>query len=388
MFKKGWKNNILTGLALLTLWGIILSQVALAYGHNPTSIILAQENSPDLSSNDFRMLTVETLPPTSNIPIVLNGSMLYTGSDGTISSLLPQSTYVLEAISETYISENTKATFTKWGDLFDPQSFEIERTIVLTNDKVVRLLLAIHHRVSLAFSDSSGTRIDTSLVESVLVGASDGQSYMLRTYENLWFPGNRFQRVQAPITWKVVNISYTFNEVTVLGRNTVQRGLHVFAPGPDATWGVSLNLYSLKVEVTDFFFGFPIDTEIKISDLSNGDMVLTSRSSLGVLTSENFPRGSYMISVRGIGVALPVSVVFTKPMTVEVRLFSIFDIVFVLALAAAFAGALLLRRHYSARRHQRKWTNSTSFLLDNIDCGVWGWPAKSNRIYIIDPWGR
>ncbi len=354
MVKRQRASNSLRALLLLFILEIILSQGFLGYGQNITSDLLPQNRSLDLSTSNST-LTVETLPSTPNIPVLLNGLMYYTGSNGTLSLSLPGGNYVLEAIGETLLSENTKATFVKWGDLFDPQSFESERTITLTGDKVVRLLLAIHHRVSIVFTDSGVTKVNSSLVDSALVGASDGQSYLLRTYENLWFPKNRFQRVQDPITWKVVNITYTFNEVNVLGRNTVQRGLHSFMPSPDAAWNVPLQLYSLSVIVTDFFFGFPLDSEIQISDLSSGDMVLTSEVSRGQFTSEVFPRGNYMISIKGAGVALPAPVIFTKTMSVEVKVLSTLDIMFLVTIVVVFAGAVLVRRrHYASRRSVRR----------------------------------
>ncbi len=264
-----------------------------------------------------------------------------TDSSGTLLISKPPGNYALVAAGQTRLTEDSVAQFLKWGDLPDPMSLNASRFVNLKSNQTVRLLVTLSYQVSISFTDSKGSEVDKNMVQSALVQSSDGQSYALTTYDNLWFVGNRFQR--TPTDWRVIDTTYTVNLVNVTGRNVVQRGLNTYSPAPGATWTVPLLLYSLKVTVADLLFGFPLDANVRITDLYSGTEVKTIRAHGGQAFLSTFPRGSYVLHISGVGIALPVPIIFTGPSSHTVRVFSIVDAVFVLSFLGA-APVLVHRR--------------------------------------------
>jgi hypothetical protein len=84
-----------------------------------------------------------------------------------------------------------------------------------------------------------------------------------------------------------------------MGRDVVQRGLNVFTPRPATIWSVPLQIYQLKVIVSDLFFNFPVDGKVRILDLSGGDEIQAANTRGGETVFQTFPKGDYQISVSG-----------------------------------------------------------------------------------------
>jgi len=307
----------------------------------------------DLLSTANLILTVSSLPKTADLSIVVRNSTVTlvnnTSSNsaqyGMASFNVSPGNYTLETFTTMDLNETSRAFFDRWGDLSDPDSFQLSRPIEIVENRNITLLVRLQHRISIVFTDAEDRGIDTGFVGYAFLQASDGQAYEVVSYENLWFHANKFQRILDPvIKWKVINVTYSVNSVEVLGQNVVQRGLHVFVPAPGAVWSVRLQLYPLKVRVTDLFFGIPIDDEIRISTLETGDLVKTLKATGGTVLFENFPRGDYVIRSAGYGLSLPIPIVLTKPMTVDVKVFSLLDGVFVVGIVAILVGLYIINR--------------------------------------------
>ena len=308
----------------------------------------------DANGQDPLNLSILTLPGTENVSVTLNGHPTRTTNETGIAEFsvaspgryeLSVSPYgYVDGIPLLYANDSTRVLFEKWGDLSDPVSFQESRPVEITADKNITLLVKFEHRVTIVFINQEGAKTDSGIVSSTFFQASDGRGYNLTSYESRWFSSNKFQRIT--IGWKVINITYTANSVVVLGRNVVQRGLHVFTPSPDSTWTIPLQVYPLRISVRDFLFGFPLDMEVRVSDLESGDTVFLTRSVSGSVVLVDVPRGDYSIGVSGGGFALSIPVILTKEMSSEIRVFSYLDaVVLGVTLISLLLMPMLLRRH-------------------------------------------
>jgi len=328
-------------------------------------------------------LTIVTIPRMSGVPYLLinttdgSESQALTDVSGNATFSVPAGTYLLASLQTARLNESCRISFYRWGDIAAPGAFQPSRTVNLSGYQVITSLIRVESKVNIGFNDQEGHSVDSSSIESVAVRANDGQTYTFHTYNGLWFPGNRFQQIVSG--WKLINITYTIDSVSVLGRNVVQHGLNVFAPSASAIWIVPLQLYTLEVTVSDLIFGFHLNTKITVKDLSSGNPIRAAKSTSGAAVFDDFPKGDYTVQSSGWGAALSVPEIFTKTSTVQVKVFSYIDVAFLAGLGAVFWMLVKSPRFRTLRAVMR-----SHLLAGDLQKRIRGRLSKSHGVHVVE----
>ncbi len=334
-----------------------------------------------ISNASLVTLTITTLPHTPDLPVAIrNGSwccqVTKTDQSGnaTLNVSPENSPYQLYAgtqcqTSSLVVNSSSEACFLMWGDTGNSSSVE---EVLLTANTTRLILLQYSGRVELIFADSSSKKVDDSLVDVVRLQGSDGTPYLKYIYKDLWFPENRFQRTSSGIGWRFLDITYTILAVNVTGENVIQSGLYRLLSPHNATWSIKLLLYPFTVTVSDLFFGESVEATVVVTDFTGGFEVGRANTQGGVASFSTFPRGNYLVRTSGSGIGIPSSVVFTGPLDVQSKVFSIADGLSVGSSGLVLGIMILLRRRRRLRRQlssdasldRRSQLNDTNRCLD------------------------
>ncbi len=284
-------------------------------------------------------LTVRTVPPVANIPLLRidGGRTLTTGADGTIRiPITSVRRYQLE-VTLPPADPDRQLTFDRWSD----GSREPSRSIRLPGRTDLVIGLTVSYRVAFAFLDSTGAAVDPARIETLLIanGRGDVVQPADRTLE--WLIGNQIIREAGGLT--SVPIEYRIQEVAVRGSSVVDRGrLHFRPDGEIATWTIPLALYSLTLYGQDALFGYALGSSVQLV-YPNGTAESVPLDASASTTISALPRGNYKAVIEhppGIPVQTPL--VLSRDQRVRVPVISYVDAGFVLGAGLTLSVTLVL----------------------------------------------
>ena len=286
-------------------------------------------------------LRIFTFPSTRNVHFSLDGNAASSDDNGTATFDIFPGRYQLSIVPTGNVDGDAMYDFYRWKDLSTTKAYDNPRALNVSSSLSLIVLLKLSYLVKMVFTynDPSGLtkQVDSSLVDRAHFAASDGVPIDVKNFKGAWFVLNRFQKISDSVWpgWKRLDNMYTADQVYVMGQNAVQHGSQKFAPAPGATWTVSLQLYEFTVIVRDLFFGSRVNGAVYIKSF-NGTLVDTQKTSSGVAVFQTFPRGYYSVGVKGLLLTLPVPVIFSKPSSLEIRVFSLLDGTVVLGIGLVF----------------------------------------------------
>jgi hypothetical protein len=146
------------------------------------------------------------------------------------------------------------------------------------------------------------------------------------------------------------SIEYSVQEVVVRGSNVVNRAQQRFTPSETGVFKVALLFYPADFAVRDALFGFPIGSTLELTypDGSTERLALDDR---GRAVAPALPRGEYLVSVDGPGLALSAPVALTRPQKADIIFLSFIDIgAAIIGGLAYFAGLPLVGAYVRRRR--------------------------------------
>lgn len=304
-----------------------------------TSDLLASESAVATIHVTPASLTVQTVPPLPNLPLLkVDGQgPLSTQADGTIRILISRvGRYELEVALPPADSDRQLA-FNRWGD----GSRRPSRTIRLPGTTNLAVGLDVSYRVAFSFVDSTGAAVDPTRIESLRVANSRGDLLQPRLFGSEWLIANQIIRREGGLT--SVPIEYRIQEVGMRGTNVVNRGrLHFQPDGETATWVVPLLLYSLTVSGQDALFGFALGSSVQLA-YPDGTAESVKLDEHASATISALPRGNYRASIENPpGIPLSNPLVLARDQHVRVLVISYLDAAFVLGAGLSFSVTLVL----------------------------------------------
>ncbi len=273
--------------------------------------------------------TVETIPPTPNLPIVYHGIIYRTDSYGV--ALLPPQLTGRPRVPPTTVRAGRRAVLERWYG----------RTGHL------RAALDIYYGVRLRYIDLQGGVIDPKTVRSIQIRSSIGERFHPTT-RILWLRGTRVVPLNGGLESKP--IYYTIERVVVDGSNVVNESQQKFFPARERGVTVQLLFYRAKFRSRDAFFGFAVGNRIRLT-FPQGTTRRYRLGGDGTVVLPALPRGNYHVEVEGGGISLGGPVALSRDQDVKVGVISYLDLVVSAAALALFAvGLPLIRRRHRLRQ--------------------------------------
>jgi hypothetical protein len=247
-------------------------------------------------------LKIVTIPALANVPFQLDGTQFTTDEEGVARlEVAKTGDYQLEVLLEpdTEIAPDTRVTFDRWKDEFQPQ-----RTVTIDGDVLMEAGFTVSHPVSQTFVDLNNEPVDMSRIESLTMKGSDGSSFTFEDGQERWLRGGRIARRQAGL--EETQIQYSIESVLLNGSNTVNQFQQRFFVEPHSVWTIQLLLYYADFSAADALFGSPIGTGIKV-EYPDGHTEILEFGESNTITIGPVPRGEYRIQVVGASGVAPVT---------------------------------------------------------------------------------
>jgi hypothetical protein len=265
------------------------------------------------------------------------GTLLTTDSEGLIRfEIDAMGMYRLELKLPWKSSDPTmKAEFSRWTE----NVFEPNRDLEYEPGMILEAGFEIHYLVSYDFTNLQGEPVNPGDVSSITLTNSMGERNKLTSHDALWVKGGRVTRRSAGLEETL--LQYSVEEVIVDGANVINKSQHRFIPAESRTWTIPLLYYSMGFVSQDALFGFPVGTSVQVTS-PNGTTTLATLDNDGQAFLPLLPRGDYQVRVLDGGYSPPVPVALSKDQAVDLKVITVYDIVFVTGLGGGVALSLLL----------------------------------------------
>lgn len=269
------------------------------------------------------VLTIETVPPTPDVPFRLNEQTFFSDSRGVArTEIVTLGDYELEQQlePETKVNAYTRVNFLRWADA----TFTSDRTLELRGDAHLSAGFALSHLVQAKFRNLSDDPVAWSRVSSLTLKGSNGTFRTLTDGKPHWLQVNRVSRTRDGL--EVAPLQYSVESVMIDGANVVNKYQQRFFVEPKKRWDIELLLYSASIRATDALFGFPIGTGVSMTYPDGHTRTLAFGPSDEVHVGP-LARGLYQLQVTGAsGVAPPTPVALSRDQEVELKVLSALDI--------------------------------------------------------------
>jgi len=289
-------------------------------------------------------ITVDTLPPTPGVPLLIDDEQVVTDSAGQASAVVADENDATVEPATRY-SRIRPGVRSKVADIEGSGS---TRT----------LRLDLEYRTAFTFATVDGEPVANDQVGSVTLRGSTGKVTSIKPTKAVWLHGMRIARPSGVPEPK--DIWWNVDDVKVRGTTVVNRSQQRFEPSnmpdPDRTVSVELLFFDASVRVRDAFFGSPVDGEL-IVEYPDGSTERHTLDADGAVSLGDVPRGQYEMAVEGAGLRIPRPMTITRDLDDELRFYSWLDVGLAATFILLFLWGLLAvgaRRRRSQRRAARR----------------------------------
>jgi phospholipase C len=208
----------------------------------------------------------------------------------------------------------------------------------------------LYYRVGPTFADLNGEAVDPAAVSSVTLMSSNGRRQTFTGNRPRWLQGNRV--IPESRGTRSTALSYAVEDAVVDGSSVVHRAQQRFIPSVSRRLEVRLLLFSIRFQVRDALFGFPIGSEVRLES-PNGRERRASLGRGGEVTLRSLPRGDYRVGARALGISTTRPVALSGDQEVALQVVSWLDVAVVVLGLASLALALLFVRRPGRRLRVR-----------------------------------
>lgn len=307
------------------------------------------------------LLNIQTTPPIPGAKFTFAGVTVTTDKSGIASmEITPAQRLVLRdnrteqlvvATPTVDVRQGVRGQFTGWfGD-------GVYRAGVESQTATFEL----DYLTSFNFSNLKGREVAPSLMSSMQLQSSIGETIDLESADPVWLQGT--QVVTGSNGLESKDIFYKINRVIVAGSNVVNSAQQRFLPTQQQVTTVKLLFYSARFVAADAMFGGGIGKGIDLQ-YPDGNVRHIPFGRNHAVTVDDLPRGDYHVTVVGGGLRMARPVSISRNQEADLDVISYVDVavvgvaLLVLALAIFWVGLQLRRRHrgYNRRlaRHARR----------------------------------
>ncbi len=293
------------------------------------------------------LLTIQTTPPIPGAKFTFAGATVTTDKSGVASmEITPAQRMVLRdnrteqlvvATPMVEVRQGLRAQFTGWfGDGVYRAGVESQ---VATFE--------LDYLTSFNFSNLKGRAVSPSLMTSMELQSSIGETIDLDNADPVWLQGS--QVVTGSNGLESKDIFYKINRVIVAGSNVVNSAQQRFLPSQQQVTNVKLLFYSARFVAADAMFGGGIGTGIDLQ-YPDGKVRHIPFARRHAVTVDDLPRGDYHVTVVGGGLRMARPVSISRNQEADLDVISYLDVavvgvaLLVLALVIFWVGLQLRRR--------------------------------------------
>lgn len=216
-----------------------------------------------------------------------------------------------------------------------------DRVYLTDRGRRLQVAFGMEAEVSFAFSGLPSRRIESFTLRSSTGGVITRQDLL-----PVWLPSARVLR--GPDGLEERRIYYSVDSVYVEGSSVVNRSQVKFYPADRAVVRVPLLAYTVRVEVVDRLFRWPVGTSVRLNrpDIPDVQQPLEN----GVATFTEVPRGSYSVVAEAPGLRIDRSLILSRDQLVVMPVLTWIDLVVLLGLPLLIAVGLVLAPRPVMRR--------------------------------------
>jgi hypothetical protein len=266
-------------------------------------------------------VVVQTVPPLAGVPLRMNGKKVLSDVTGTAKfQFTKPGTYRLEVLIDEYQNSSVRIEFGRWGE----EVYENFRDIKVPTDDVIQVGLNVFHQVSQKFVDLSGLPVPFERITEFTIKSAQGDVFTYTSNQPTWVPSSRIARRITGL--EETKLLYSTVSVTVDGSNVVNQSQQKFYASPNASWQISLLLYSLQIHARDGLFASPVGKNVELQ-FPDGKIVKYPLDSSGNVQIHSLARGLYTFKLDGVnGLTNPTPVALSRDQIVDVKAITFLDI--------------------------------------------------------------
>ncbi len=216
-----------------------------------------------------------------------------------------------------------------------------DRVFVTERGASVQAAFGMETEVSFAFSG-----LPTREITSFTLRSSTGEVVTRHDLQPVWLPSARVLR--GPNGLEERRIYYSVDSVYVAGSSVVNRSQVKFFPSDRLVIRVPLLAYTVRVEVVDRLFRWPVGDSVRLT--RPGTIDVQQPLTDGVATFAEVPRGSYSVVAHAPGLRIDRSLVLSRDQVVVMPVLTWVDLVVLVGLPLAIAVGLVLAPRPQLRR--------------------------------------
>jgi hypothetical protein len=301
----------------------------------------------------FNQLSIQTTPPVAGAKFTFAGATITTDNAGIGTMLItPAQRLILRdnrqdelvvATPTVDVKQGVRAQFTGWFGAGVYRAGVESQVATFEFD----------YLTSFNFTNLKGRVVPPSLMSSLQLQSSIGETIDLDTADPVWLQGS--QVVTGSNGLESKDIFYKVNSVVVAGSNVVNRAQQRFVPSQQQLATVKLLFYSARFVATDAMFGGGIGTGIDLQ-YPDGTTRHIPFARGHAVTVDDLPRGDYHVTVVGGGLKMARPVSISRDQEADLDVISYVDVAVVgvalllLALVILWFGLQLRRRHRGYNR--------------------------------------
>jgi hypothetical protein len=290
---------------------------------------------------------VSTMPVTEGLPVTVDGIEMRTDASGV--AVFPAQPGRPPMIP---IEFSSRISATEFETVHNGQPVRFFPARLINSGGQPVFLLNVYWKVSLSFVNSAnGGVVDPARIEEVTMRNSIGERISFDPEQPIWVQGSRVVAITGGLVNKKIRM--TVQNVMYDGSNLVNASQQSFDPADLQSFRVELLFFSVRLSVTDAFFGFPTGSAIRLV-FPDEHVEEYQLDESGALYLPVMPRGTYRLTVLGAGVPISRPITVSRDQEVELTLYSYLDVALAVLLFGAFIASTLwlgiARKHRFVRR--------------------------------------
>jgi hypothetical protein len=272
-------------------------------------------------------VSIATVPAVAGFPVTLDGVTEYTDGAGKAHMETGRGPDLEKRIS---LSQSLRL-------MIEGQQVLVRPARIYASDRVVQIAVDLDYFVRFHFSNTEGTELDGSKIDTVVVKSETGEIVRVPAAEGSWLQANRVLGGSgAP---RVRHLAWSVQEIRYAGANVVNASQQRFVPAEQQDVGVELLFFGMAVHMRDAFFGFAQSGSVDL-EYPDGSTQRFPLGKDGVLTIPALPRGEYTLTPVGPGPRMSRPLAISRTQNVDLSFYSWLDIVSVVLLVVGVAGGL------------------------------------------------
>ena len=307
---------------------------------------LDQGNATQITPRQFRQplrrpwpvtITIRTVPPLPGIRLALDGITQRTDAQGRAAFTQQHNfqTHMLNLIDRSIATPSKHYRFVRWAGQRDPdQAFRPWVSgLPMRANYTVTAAFSVQFPVSARFVNQKGHPLDVDRISAVTVKSSTGELVNFPKTGRVWLDGLLPVYRKSAIDSRTV--SYSLQQVTVAGTNTVDSGKQTFQPARTSAVTFKTKFYKLTVKGHDGLFHGRAGTQAVLT--------YPDKTTQAFPFGRDLPRGPYVVRVRAGGaIVTPEEILLSRSATMDLTVVSRLDLVTIVGTFVVVAIGLLL----------------------------------------------